>query len=68
MGNVVISSCIICFTNARKYFEKIIGRLLLKHLEKVAEFSITLFFTNLTFSLLEVPLIAPVKASAAVVI
>ena len=46
VGDVVISSCIICFANARKYFEKKIWRLLFKHLEKIAEFSIPLFFTK----------------------
>ena len=39
-GNVIISSCITCFANARKYPEKILQRLTIIYLEKVAEFSI----------------------------
>ena len=37
VSNVIISSCIICFTNARKSSEDI--RLTFKYFEKVAEFS-----------------------------
>ena len=40
VGNVIISFCIICFANARKYFEKILRRLTFKYFEKVAEFSV----------------------------
>ena len=34
VGNVIISSCIMFFTNARKYFEKILRRLTFKYFEK----------------------------------
>ena len=44
--NVIISSCIIYFANARKYFEKILWRLTIKYFEKVAEFSISSSFTQ----------------------
>ena len=33
-GNVIISSCIICFANARKYFENIFGRMTIKYFKK----------------------------------
>ena len=45
-GNVVISSCIICFVNARKYSEEIFWGLTFKYFEKVAEFFITSSFTE----------------------
>ena len=44
-GNVIISSCIIiCFANARRYFEKILRKLIFKSFEKVSLPSISLFF------------------------
>ena len=45
-GNVIISSCIICFANARKYFENIFGRMTIKYFEKVVEFSLPSSFTK----------------------
>ena len=45
-GNLINSSCIICFANARKYFEEILRRLTFKYFEKVAEFSIPSSFTE----------------------
>ena len=39
-GNFVISSCVICFADARKYSEETLRRLTFKYFEKVAEFSI----------------------------
>ena len=45
-GNVVISSCIICFVNARKYSEEILWGLTFKYFEKVAEFFITSSFSE----------------------
>ena len=39
-SNLIISSCIISFANARKYSEEILRRLTFKYFEKVAEFSI----------------------------
>ena len=37
VGKVIISSCIICSANARKYFEKILQKLtFMKYFEKVA--------------------------------
>ena len=38
VGNVLISSCIICLANARKYFEKILWRLTFKYFGKGATF------------------------------
>ena len=43
-GNFIISSCIICFADARKYSEEILRRLTFKYFEKVAEFSIHRLF------------------------
>ena len=37
--NVIITSYIKCFSNVRKYFEKIFQRLTFKYFEKVAQFS-----------------------------
>ena len=45
-GTIIISSCIICFANARKYFEEIIQRLTFKYFEKVAQFSILSSFAE----------------------
>ena len=45
-GNLIVSSCIICFANARKHFEEILRRLTFKYFEKVEEFSRTLSFTE----------------------
>ena len=45
-GNLIISSCITCFANARKYSEEILQGLTFKHVEKVAEFSIPSSFTE----------------------
>ena len=45
-GNLIISSCILCFANAWKYFEEIVWRLTFKYFEKVAEFSIPLCYTE----------------------
>ena len=39
-GNLIISSCIICFAEARKYSEEIVRRLPFKYFAKLAEFSI----------------------------
>ena len=38
--NLIISSCIVCFANARKYSKELLRRLTFKYFEKVAEFSI----------------------------
>ena len=46
MGNVINSSCIICFANARKYSEEILLRLTFKYFQKVTEFSMESFFTE----------------------
>ena len=46
VGNVIISSCIMFFANARKYFEKILRRLTFKHFEKVVRFFIPSSFTK----------------------
>ena len=60
---MLLSVVIICFTNARKNFEETLWRLTFKYFEKVAEFSVPLFFkecskpsSRLFFSL-EVPLL-----------
>ena len=45
-GNLIISSCIICFANAGKYSEDILWILTSEHFEKVAEFSIPSSFTK----------------------
>ena len=45
--NPVISSCIICFTNAREYSEEMLRRLTIKYLEKVAKFSMPTHFLKL---------------------
>ena len=45
-GNLVLSSCIICFANAKKYSEERLGRLTFKYFENVAEFSIPSSFTE----------------------
>ena len=36
-GNLIISSCVICFANARKNSEEILRRSTFKYFEKVAE-------------------------------
>ena len=46
VGNVIISSSMICFANDRSYLEKILRRLTFKYIEKVAEFSIPSSFTE----------------------
>ena len=46
MGNVIITSCIICFANGREYYEKMLQRLTFKCFETVAEFSIPMPFTE----------------------
>ena len=46
VGNVIISSRVICFANARKYSEEILRRLTFKYFEKVAEFSLPSSFTE----------------------
>ena len=45
-GNLIISSCVICFANARKYSEEELRRLTFKYFEKVAGFSIPSSFTE----------------------
>ena len=45
-GNLILSSCIICFANAKKYSEEILRRLTFKYFENVAEFSIRSSFTE----------------------
>ena len=42
-GNLIISSCIICFANARSYSEEILRRLTFKYFEKVV-FYTTVFY------------------------
>ena len=42
--NLIISSCMICFANARKYFEEILWRLTFKYFEKVAIFCTIVFY------------------------
>ena len=43
-GNLIISSCIIWFANARMYSEEIFRRLTLKYFEKVAEVPTIVFY------------------------
>ena len=76
-GNLIISSCIICFANARKYSEEILRRLTFKYFNKVAvsllfsfSFCAIAFYGGIlslvlhkVFSI-EAPLTAPVIASA----
>ena len=45
-GNLIISFCVICLANARKYSEEILRRLSFKNFEKVAEFSVPSSFTE----------------------
>ena len=45
-GNLVISSCIISFANARKYSKEILRRLTFKYFQKVAEFAIPSSLTS----------------------
>ena len=45
-GNLIISSCITCLANARKYSEETRRRLIFKYFEKAAKFSITSSFTE----------------------
>ena len=37
-GNVIVSYCMICFANNRKYSEGVLWRFGFKYIEKVAEF------------------------------
>ena len=43
-NHLIISSCIICFANARKCSKEIPLRLTFKYFEKVAQFSIPSYF------------------------
>ena len=45
-GDLIISSCITCFANGRKYSEEILRRLTFKYFEGVAEFSLPSSFTE----------------------
>ena len=50
-GNLIISSLIICFTNAREYAQELLGRLTFKYFQKVERVFYTIALYGVILSL-----------------